>query len=99
MEKTIKRDAEFHQVCYQQSIPEKDAKGNDLPPLVDEFGEVNARCHPDASFRSVTDLIEIVTGQDINKLEELRDEEFDAILVGSIEQDLLWRNFKTLFDD
>jgi hypothetical protein len=42
MEKTIKRDPTFKQVCYQQSIPEKDSYGKDLPPLVDEDGEVNA---------------------------------------------------------
>ena len=98
LERRIKNDPTFNTTCFMEEIPEYDEEGNKLPPLIMPDGEVNARCQPDASFRSVTDLVEIVTGRDASELEQLRVEEIDAILTGALEIDELWRNFKTLFD-
>ena len=98
LENKTRIDPVFNSTCYLQEVLEYDENGNEMPTKIDEYGEVNAVCHPEASFFSVTDVFKIVTNMTLDRMEELREEEIQAILVGAIETDLLWRNIKTLFD-
>ena len=63
----------------------------ELSPELDENGEVMAECHPQAAFRSILDIVKIFIGGDLDELENLREEEIQAILIGALSQDEIWR--------
>ena len=98
MEQEIRNDELFNQTCFTKVIKEKDSEGNELPPEIDQDGEYVAECHPEAAFRSVIDLFQIVTGRNASFIETYSEEEVKAVLKAAINEDQLWRAYSTLFD-